>query len=636
MILWRLFRARLRGLALPGVALLALLQRTPLTRHAALAVDRLASSQLGSVLRPVLATAAAWGAPQTLVGATQFVASRNPIAGTVGTPIPPAVITVTGANIPAGSFRLEAGRLPPGLAIADLKASTGIVNASSVIISGTPTAAGNYSIQLRAYERPGGLGDVFPTNTGYTVNFGIAGASSVAPAITRQPVSQTVPIRNNATFSVTATADPSPAYQWRKDGAEIGGATDAAFSIAAVQLVHAGSYTVRVSNAVGSVESEAAVLTVGNPADSPPVFAAQPVSQIVAAGTTVVFNAPATGATSYQWSRNGLALNQATSALLVVPSVTAADAGTYTVVARNGSATLTSNAATLGLATVPPADVGRLVNLSILTTAGSGNKALTIGATIGGADRTAALPLVFRAVGPTLGEAPFGLSGTMPDPVLTLNAAGQPTALATNDNWGGGATLASVFSRVGAFALGAASLDAAIFPAAPGLPVGGYTVTVADKNGATGLVLAEIYDAAGAARLASTPRLTNLSVLTAIEAGKNLAVGFVLDGATARSILVRAIGPTLGSAFGLPAVMADPQLELFHQATGRKILENNDWSGDPQFTAAGQSVGAFAIASADSRDAMLLVTLAPGSYSARVRGVGSAAGTVIVEVYELP
>jgi hypothetical protein len=51
---------------------------------------------------------------------------------------------------------------------------------------------------------------------------------------------------------------------------------------------------------------------------------------------------------------------------------------------------------------------------------------------------------------------------------------------------------------------------------------------------------------------------------------------------------------------------------------------------------AAASVGAFALADTATKDAVLLVTLAPGAYSARVSGVGASAGTAIVEVYELP
>ena len=135
---------------------------------------------------------------------------------------------------------------------------------------------------------------------------------------------------------------------------------------------------------------------------------------------------------------------------------------------------------------------------------------------------------------------------------------------------------------------------------------------------------------------ATSPRLINLSSLTQIDAGADLTVGFVLKGATARTVLVRGIGPSLGTIFGIGGVMSDPKLELFNNDTGSKITENDNWGGDSQLMNAAASVGAFALADTATKDAVLLVTLAPGAYSARVSGIGSSAGTAIVEVYELP
>jgi RecB family exonuclease len=86
---------------------------------------------------------------------------------------------------------------------------------------------------------------------------------------------------------------------------------------------------------------------------------------------------------------------------------------------------------------------------------------------------------------------------------------------------------------------------------------------------------------------------------------------------------------------GLPlsVLMPDPQLALFSGST--QIASNDNWGGDPQLAATAASVGAFALPSATSKDAMLLVTLAPGQYTAQVSANG-AAGQVIVEVYDVP
>jgi hypothetical protein len=68
-----------------------------------------------------------------------------------------------------------------------------------------------------------------------------------------------------------------------------------------------------------------------------------------------------------------------------------------------------------------------------------------------------------------------------------------------------------------------------------------------------------------------------------------------------------------------------------------KVAENDNWGGDPQLTNAGNAVGAFAIANAAGKDAMLLVTLAPGNYTAEVSPVpGTSGGSTLVEVYEVP
>jgi hypothetical protein len=113
--------------------------------------------------------------------------------------------------------------------------------------------------------------------------------------------------------------------------------------------------------------------------------------------------------------------------------------------------------------------------------------------------------------------------------------------------------------------------------------------------------------------------------------GSGVTAGFVIGGATPRKVLVRAIGPTLAS-FGVGGVVADPRLALFTGQT--QIAANDNWGGDAALSAAFVQVGAFALA-ADSKDAAILVTLDPGSYTAQVSGVGGT-GVALVEVYEVP
>ena len=157
-------------------------------------------------------------------------------------------------------------------------------------------------------------------------------------------------------------------------------------------------------------------------------------------------------------------------------------------------------------------------------------------------------------------------------------------------------------------------------------------MVVSSANNGAGLVIAEIYDAtASSSFVTATPRLINVSVRKHL--GTGLTVGFVLGGSAATKVLIRAVGPTLGD-FGVPGVVADPQLTLFNDKSA-KIGENNDWGGTAALTAAFASVGAFPLPAA-SKDAAVLVTLQPGLYSVQVAGAGATTGVALVEVYEVP
>jgi hypothetical protein len=406
----------------------------------------------------------------------------------------------------------------------------------------------------------------------------------------------------------------------------------------------AGSYTVTLQGwenkdrkGKGSPVYDYIITVTGGSTATAPSFIAQPGSQIVNVGDRATFSATASGSPTptYQWLKGGSAIAGATNSLYMIASAQPSDAGAYAVVATNSAGSVTSSAAQLSVNNVVglPVVSGRLVNLSILTNAGSGASVLTMGAFIGGTGTHGSMPLVIRAVGPTLGTA-FGIPGVLADPVMTVNAQGSAVPIAVNNKWGGTATSRAAFAAVGAFPLPDASLDCAYVPPAPGLASGGYTVQVASAGSGTGLVIAEIYDATGTGRTATTPRLVNLSTLAQIDAGATLAVGFVIGGTTSATVVVRAIGPTLGTAFGLGGVMADPELVLFNNNTGLQVAANDDWGGGAALANAMSSVGAFGLADPASRDAVLVMTLPPGAYSARVAGKNGTGGTAIIEVYE--
>jgi hypothetical protein len=277
---------------------------------------------------------------------------------------------------------------------------------------------------------------------------------------------------------------------------------------------------------------------------------------------------------------------------------------------------------------------GRLINLSILAALTEG-EVMTIGTAIGGSGTSGAKAIVVRAAGPALTQ--LGVGGVLPDPKMTLINQVNGVTVATNNDWSGDPTLNAAFAEVGAFPYGAAtSKDAGISQTA--LAPSNYTVQVSDVGSGTGTVIAELYDAtADDVFTGTTPRLINVSVLKQIRAGTTLTAGFVIDGSTPKTVLVRAVGPTLGLApFNVPGVMADPALALFDNASKTKIDENNDWGGTSTLSARFAAVGAFALANGSTKDAALLVTVPPGQYSVQVSGADGGGGIVIVEIYDVP
>ena len=424
--------------------------------------------------------------------------------------------------------------------------------------------------------------------------------------LTTQPVSRTAGIGGTVTFATAPTGTPFPTFQWTKNGAAILGATGESLVLTNVQPGDAVPYAVIVSNSAGSVTSSPAFLTVSTTA-TPLVIVTQPVPQAIANGATVVFNVVATGAIGFQWRHNGTLIANATSPTLVIKNVTTANTGEYSAVVTGSSGPVNSEPAALTVWT--GTDFGRLINLSILANVSPLNPLFTLGTVIGGPGTGGSKPLLVRAAGPALAQ--LGVTGALPDPKLDIFSGA--TLASTNDDWGGTPALTTAFTQVGAFAFASPnSKDAAAFNGATA--AGAYTIQVSGVGGASGSVIAELYDATPPSTVTeSSPRLVNVSVLKQISDDGILTAGFVIGGGNGagKTVLIRAIGPALGLApFNVSGAMADPKLVLF---SGQTVIASNDnWGGDPQLTFVGNSVGAFAVGNATSRDAMLVVTLAPG------------------------
>ena len=177
------------------------------------------------------------------------------------------------------------------------------------------------------------------------------------PAITTQPVSQSVVTGSTATFTVTATGGAPLAYQWKKNGTDISGANSSTYKTPATSMGdNAAVFTVAVSNSAGTATSNHATLTV-TAALVAPVITKQPAAQSVTAGQTAKFTVEATGTAPlrYQWKLNDQDISGATdSSYATSDTNTVGNDAVFTVVVSNGTGTATSDKATL---TVTPAPV---------------------------------------------------------------------------------------------------------------------------------------------------------------------------------------------------------------------------------------------------------------------------------------
>lgn len=165
------------------------------------------------------------------------------------------------------------------------------------------------------------------------------------PTITEQPVSQTVPAGVDVTLSVSAAGSLPLAFQWLKNGAAIGAATNPVFSISGVKLADSGSYTVTVTNGVAKVTSRAAVLKVGLSV----LITSQPTNLALPLGLDAQFSVAAEGVPplAFQWMKNGVALAGATNPTLVIPSIKQSDAGAFSASVSNDFGGITSAMGTL-------------------------------------------------------------------------------------------------------------------------------------------------------------------------------------------------------------------------------------------------------------------------------------------------
>jgi hypothetical protein len=134
-----------------------------------------------------------------------------------------------------------------------------------------------------------------------------------------------------------------------------------------------------------------------------------------------------------------------------------------------------------------------------------------------------------------------------------------------------------------------------------------------------------------AATPTATPdsHLANISTRMHVEAGDNVLIaGFIVEGSASKKLIVRGIGPSL-AAFGVGDALQDPTLELFTGNT--QLAANDNWADNSNADA----IVATGLAPTNTDESALLVTLAPGAYTALLRGTNSGTGTGLIEFYDL-
>jgi hypothetical protein len=264
-----------------------------------------------------------------------------------------------------------------------------------------------------------------------------------------------------------------------------------------------------------------------------------------------------------------------------------------------------------------PVSTPRATNLSTRLLVGTGND---VG--IGGFIVTGSGPrhLLLRGIGPLLSQ--FGILNFLADPVLELHGPSGFTTV-SNDNW-------RDTQEAEIIATGRApsnDLESAIVA---DLAPGAYTAILAGNAGTTGVGLVEIYEIHDLSTNQDS-RLANISTRGNVGTGNDIMIGgFILDGGGgADAIIVRGLGPSL-AAFGIPNVLANPQLEL-RDSNGMLLRSNNNWMDDP---AQAGLISAAGLAPGNTLEAAIVESLSPGPYTALLSGTANGTGIGLVEVYD--
>jgi hypothetical protein len=222
--------------------------------------------------------------------------------------------------------------------------------------------------------------------------------------------------------------------------------------------------------------------------------------------------------------------------------------------------------------------------------------------------------MILRVLGPSLiGD---GVTRTMANPTLELHDS--TGTIATNDDWQTGAQASEIIAS------GLAPTNPLESAIVATLQPGNYTAIVRGVNNTTGIALIEGYEFDS-----TVTRLVNVSTRGRVGVGDQVLIGgFIVTGGDSKTVMVRALGPSLGNRTSAP--LANPFLEL-HDGSGELLSSNDGWVNSPQQAA----IAASGLAPTDPLESAIMTTLSPGNYTAIVRGVDNTTGIGLVEVYDL-
>jgi hypothetical protein len=519
-----------------------------------------------------------------------------------------------------------------------------------------------------------------------------------APVIATQPSSHTITAGTSVSLSVVATGTPAPTYQWRKGSTSLSGQTSNTLKLSSVSVADQASYVCIVSNSAGSVTSSSAVITV-TPATSRPAFTVQPTNGSALLGASVSFKISATGTPTptLKWYKDGALISGATGSTYSISNLTAAHAGSYSVVATNSAGSTTSALATLTVSGVKPvitlqpvartAAAGQAVSF---VAAASGTPApalqwLKNNVVIAGAT-TATLTIKNVSAADVASYSVVATnsagSTSSSDAKLTLSEIGKITqviAKAVSSGWGNaalqmtfdvnGGTKSVLFRAIGP---GLAQFTKASPLVDPTLTLTGGTISQTNDNWGGTAVLKDNFARVGAfpltnnskdaAILAPLPARRYSAVLGGKATGMALAELYDADvsgsstshlsAVTVRGLVgkgddaltvgfhisgntpVRLLVRAVGPSLPhLQNLVKDPRLDLYKDNT--LVRSNDNWGGSSTLVNLFKQVGAASLAAA-SKDSAMEITVSPGVYSAVITGVNGSIGLARLEIWVLP